>query len=172
MKRNYVVKKDEFLTFYIYQITLNNHKQLGFLALADINDYLSNKIKGHEKTYQKRMQDRADQMVNINAQIGPIYTTFPENINVTLALEFFTKYKPAYDFESFDKSRHKLWCINNKSDISKIIKILSSIKLLYIADGHHRMGAMNIISKSYLNNKTNANEFMVAAFPSNKVQIF
>ena len=172
MKKNEVVKKDEKPSFYIYEITLNNHKQLGFLALANIKDYLSNKIKGHENTYQKRMQDRANQMINIETQIGPIYMSYPEDININIMLQSFTKFEPNYDFESFDKSHHKLWCINDESDITNIEKILNSIKSLYIADGHHRMGAMNIISYNYKKNKNNCDEFMVAAFPTNESQIF
>ena len=54
MKKNKVVKKDENFCFYIYEISLNNHKQLGFLSLANIDDYLSGKIKGHENTYEKK----------------------------------------------------------------------------------------------------------------------
>ena len=91
---------------------MKNHKQLGFLALADIDDYLSNKIKGHENTYQKRMQERADQMINIEAQIGPIYMSYPDNNNINTLLKSFTINEPNYDFESFDQSHHKLWCIN------------------------------------------------------------
>ena len=41
MKKNNIIKKDENLTFYIYEISLKNHTQLGFLALASIEDYLS-----------------------------------------------------------------------------------------------------------------------------------
>ena len=57
MKKKEIIKKDEKLSFYIYEICMNKHKQLGFLALADIDDYFSNKIRGHENTYQKRMQE-------------------------------------------------------------------------------------------------------------------
>ena len=46
-------------------------------------------------------------------------------------------------------SFHKLWCISDPDDIEIISKQLRSIKSLYIADGHHRMGAMNIISQNY-----------------------
>ena len=53
MKKKEVIKKDKKLSFYIYEICMKNHKQLGFLALANIADYFSNKIKGHENTYQK-----------------------------------------------------------------------------------------------------------------------
>ena len=172
MKKNEVIKKDEYLSFYIYEISLNNHKQLGFLSLANIEDYLSNKIKGHENIYEKRMQDRADQMMNIETQIGPIYMSYPENEDINTLLLSFTKVEPNYNFESFDKSHHKLWCVNNEFDILKIAKILRSIKSLYIADGHHRMGAMNILAKHFRKNHYNNSDFMIAAFPTNQSQIF
>ena len=173
MKKNEVIKKDDELSFYIYEISSNNHKQLGFLSLANIDDYLSNRIKGHENTYKKRMKDRADQMLNIQTQIGPIYMAYPENSDVNKLLLSFTFSDPNYDFESFDKSNHKLWCVNNKSDILKISNIIKSIKTLYIADGHHRMGAMNLIyQNSEINKDIKNRDFMIAAFSANQSQIF
>jgi len=172
MKENEIIKKDDSLSFYIYEISLNNHKQLGFLSLAIIDDYISKKIKGHENTYHKRMQDRADQMVNIETQIGPIYMSYPDNNKVNDLLISYTESEPNYDFESFDKSHHKLWCVSKESDIIKITKVLKSINSLYIADGHHRMGAMNIIANNFRINKNNRNDFMIAAFPANQSQIF
>ena len=172
MKKNQVIKQDDSFNFYIYQISLNDHVQLGFLALADINDFLENKIKGHEKTYQNRMQDRADQMINIETQIGPIYVSYPNNENIKKILESFVKNIPNYDFKSFDNSHHKLWCINNKNEIELISKEISIIKTLYIADGHHRMGAMNIISNSLRKKNINSHDFMVAAFPADECKIY
>ena len=172
MKEGDIIKQDEHLSFYIYEISLKNHKQLGFLSLAIIDDYLSNKIKKHENTYQNRMQDRADQMINIETQIGPIYMSYPDDNKINSLLISYTKSKPNYDFESFDKSHHKLWCVDNKLDILKISQTLKTIKKLYIADGHHRMGAMNIIANSFRKNNINRNDFMIAAFPAKQSQIF
>ena len=67
------------MSFYIYQISQGDHTQLGFLALANIEDFLSHKIKGHENTLVKRMNERADQMINIETQIGPIYMSYPDD---------------------------------------------------------------------------------------------
>ena len=71
MKENDVIKKDHDLNFYIYQIELGVHKQLGFLSLASVSDFEKKIIKPHEKIYEKRKSERADQMMNINTQIGP-----------------------------------------------------------------------------------------------------
>ena len=93
-------------------------------------------------------------------------------------LESFTSLEPHYDFESFDHSHHKLWCISDHKDIEIISKQLRSINSLYIADGHHRMGAMNIISQNYkkygAQSKQNRNcdGVMIAAFPAEQSKIY
>ena len=82
MKKNEVIKQDDRLSFYIYQISQEDHTQLGFLALANIDDFLCHKIKGHENTLVKRMNERASQMINIETQIGPIYMSYPDDKNI------------------------------------------------------------------------------------------
>ena len=111
MKDNDVIKKDSQLNFYIYQIELGDHKQLGFLSLASVSDFEKNIIKPHEKIYQSRKVERADQMMNIKTQIGPIYVSYPSDKNLSNFLLSKTKNPASYDFESFDNSIHKLWCI-------------------------------------------------------------
>ena len=168
MKDNDVIKKDIELNFYIYQIELGDHKQLGFLSLASVSDFEKNIIKPHEKIYQSRKVERADQMMNIKTQIGPIYVSYPSDKNLSNFLISKTKNPPSYDFESFDNSIHKLWCINDKYSLTEFQNLTKVISNLYIADGHHRMGAMQHIKDTNpLNDK-----FMIAAFPSNQCKIF
>ena len=168
MKDNDVIKKDSELNFYIYQIELGDHKQLGFLSLASVSDFEKNIIKPHEKIYQSRKVERADQMMNIKTQIGPIYVSYPSDKNLSNFLLSKTKNPPSYDFESFDNSIHKLWCINDEPSLTEFQNLTKVISNLYIADGHHRMGAMQHIKDTNpLNDK-----FMIAAFPSNQCKIF
>ena len=168
MKNNDVVKKDNKLNFYIYQIELGNHSQLGFLSLASINDFEKNIIKPHEKIYESRKIERAEQMMNIKTQIGPIYVSYSSEKNIRNLLLSQTENSPSYDFESFDKSIHKLWCVNDQKFIDELKKLMKNIDYLYIADGHHRMGAMKHIKK----NNPLIEKVMVAAFPSNESKIF
>ena len=172
MKKNEIIKQDDRLSFYIYRISQGDHTQLGFLALANINDFLCHKIKGHENTQAKRMNERADQMINIETQIGPIYVSYPGDNKINELLESFTSLVPDYDFESFDHSHHKLWCISNPKNIKMISKQLKSINSLYIADGHHRMAAMSIISQNSKKHKNNCDGFMIAAFPADQAKIY
>ena len=41
-----------------------------------------NRNKTHEKIYENRMKERADQMNNIKTQIGPIYVFYPANESI------------------------------------------------------------------------------------------
>ncbi len=168
MKENDVIKKDNQLHFYIYQIKLGNHTQLGFLSLASIKDFERNIIKAHEKIYETRKIERADQMMNLNTQIGPIYVSYQSEKIIRDLLLSKIDNQPSYDFESFDNSIHKLWCINDIEFIKKLKKLMQNIESIYIADGHHRMGAMQFINKKNPQNE----KFMIAAFPSNESKIF
>ena len=172
MKKNEVVKKDLSNHIYIYQIDFKDHSQLGFLSLALIDDFVNKKIKAHEKIYEKRKNERAEQMDNINTQIGPIYVSYPFEDEIEELFTSYTSKIPDYDFESFDNSIHKLWCVKDTDFHNLLIDKFKSINNLYIADGHHRMGAMTAIAKKYKLINKNFDYFMIAAFPSNQLKIF
>ena len=168
MKNNHIIKQDNSVCFYIYKIKFNNHMQTGFLAVANIRDFIENKIKGHELTYESRLKERADQMLNIETQIGPIYVSYIDENGLDNLINDLTKSSPDYDFESFDKSHHTLWCIQNPEQINQLSRSINSISSLYIADGHHRIGAMKKISEI----NESFNYFMIAAFPKSQSKIF
>ena len=168
MKNNHIIKQDDSVCFYIYKIKFNNHIQTGFLAVANIRDFIDNKIKGHELTYESRLKERADQMLNIESQIGPIYVSYIDENGLDNLINDLTKSSPDYDFESFDKSHHTLWCIQNSEQINQLSRSINSISSLYIADGHHRIGAMKKISEI----NESFNYFMIAAFPKSQSKIF
>ena len=168
MKNNHIIKQDDSVCFYIYKIKFNNHIQTGFMAVANIRDFIDNKIKGHELTYESRLKERADQMLNIETQIGPIYVSYIDENGLDNLINDLTKSSPDYDFESFDKSHHTLWCIQNPEQINQLSRSINSISSLYIADGHHRIGAMKKISEI----NESFNYFMIAAFPKSQSKIF
>ena len=173
MKENDVIKKDVEDHFYVYQIKFNEHTQTVFLSLANIEDFTNEKIKAHEKIYENRMRERAEQMLNIKTQIGPIYVFFENNKDISQLLYSITSNTPDYDLESFDNSIHKLWCISDKEFIKNLSLLFSeNINNFYIADGHHRMGAMKLIGELKYNKNIYQENFMIAAFPSNEAKIF
>ena len=45
MKKNHIIKKDIKKNYYIYEIKTTSHRQVGFLAIANIKSFISNKVK-------------------------------------------------------------------------------------------------------------------------------
>jgi len=178
MKENHIIKQDNKACFYVYRIKTSNHAQVGFLAVANINMFITNIIKGHEKTYQTRTDERAEQMMNLNSQIGPIYVTYKDYDKLDDLLFQFTLNTPQYDFISFDNSQHTLWNVEDEDDVNNMSIYINNITKYYIADGHHRISAMKKIfdQKSSLNinhsGQEGYNYFMISAFPSSKSKIF
>ena len=66
-------------------------------------------------------------MLNIETQIGPIYVSYIDENNLDNLIKDLTKDSPDYDFESFDKSQHTLWCINNPEQVDQLTKSVNHI---------------------------------------------
>ena len=47
------------------------------------------------------------------------------------------KNPPSYDFESFDNSIHRLWCVNDIKFIEDLKSLMKDVNAIYITDGHH-----------------------------------
>ena len=77
------------------------------------------------------MKERADQMNNLQAQIGPIYVIYKSQKKIESLLESIIKKIPNYDFESFDGSNHKLWCVDDINYHLELIEAFKSIDFFY-----------------------------------------
>ncbi len=177
MKNNSILLKDEIQSFYIYKISLENHSQTGIIGRAKLSAYDNLHIRGHEEIYFERAQERFDQMLNLNAQIGSIYVIYPDNEEMNNLLKKKTNDQPVYSFKALDKCHHELWVINDEKTVSKISEIFNKINRIYIADGHHRIEALSKLSefKKHQNpdhtGKEPYNYFMVSIFPKSQARI-
>ena len=178
MKKNHIIKKDIKQCYYIYEIKTTSHTQVGFLAIANIQSFISNKVRGHELIYEKKSQERANQMLNIETQIGPIYVSYKDNNELDNFILKLTMSNPEYQFLAFDNSQHTLWCVEKNLDIEKLTSLANKLDYLYIADGHHRIEAikkMYEIKSSKNKNHTGHegyNFFMISAFPKSQSKIY
>ena len=177
MKNNSVIIKDSTKSFYIYKISTKNHSQVGIIGVVKLSAYDNLHIRGHEEIYFERSQKRFDQIKNLNAQIGPIYVVYPDNIELTELIEKHTTLKPKYSIVALDGCQHELWIVNEQNTVLKISEMFNKINRIYIADGHHRIKAISKLSefKKHQNpNHTGTepyNYFMVAIFPKSQARI-
>ena len=134
-------------------------------------------IRGHEEIYFERSQKRFDQIKNLNAQIGPIYVIYPDNVELTELIEKHTTLKPKYSIVALDKCQHELWIVNKQDIVLKISELFNTINRIYIADGHHRIEALSKLLEFRKHNNSNHtgtepyNYFMVAIFPKSQARI-
>jgi len=117
MKNNSIIKKDETKSFYIYKISTENHSQVGVIGAAKLSAYDNLHIRGHEEIYIERSQKRFDQINNLNAQVGPIYVVYPDDIKLAKLINEQIALKPIYSFDALDQCHHELWIVNEESTI-------------------------------------------------------
>ena len=177
MKEKSIIKKENDTSFYIYKISDQNHEQIGVIGTAKLSAYDNLHIRGHEEIFLERAQKRLKQMDNLNAQIGPIYTIYPDNKQLDQLLKSETLYDPIYSFKALDKCKHEMWILNEEKKIGQICDLFNSINRIYIADGHHRMEALSKLSEFKKHKNPNHtgeelyNYFMVAIFPQSQVRL-
>lgn len=124
--------------YYLYELTMDGRNQTGIVACCSIDDYVNGVIKKHENTREKKELDRIRHVDTVNAQTGPIFLAYRQNIALKeiVAEE---KTKPAlYDFVSDDGIRHRVWRIDGADRTDAIEAAFAAIPSTYIADGHHR----------------------------------
>jgi uncharacterized protein (DUF1015 family) len=114
----------------------------GFLALTELQDFSTGKIRPHEKTLDAPKQDRLKLMLASHAQLSPIFMLYSDPkqmVNRMLAMA--VEGMPAFmEVEQDNGDQCRLWRITDAALIDKIQQQIRDDWLL-IADGHHRYEA-------------------------------
>ena len=170
--------QDETPCYYVYALTMQQHTQTGIVGCASIDDYVNNVIRKHENTRADKEQDRIRHVDTLSAQTGPIFLTYRPNLNIKSILKEVCTLPALYDIVSDDSIRHQIWRIEEKTLLEKISQIFSSMKQVYIADGHHRaasavkVGLTRRNAHSDYTGTEEFNYFLSVLFPSDELRIF
>lgn len=171
------LKQDDTEHYYIYAQTMNGRTQYGIVIAANVDDYMTGKIKKHELTRRDKEEDRMKHVRVNNANIEPVFLAFPDNKVLQHIIDTVTAGEPEYDFTAPDGFGHHFWVINDQETIDTITKEFEKIPYLYIADGHHRTAAAALVgnekAKANPNHKGNEeyNFFLAVAFPASHLNI-
>jgi uncharacterized protein (DUF1015 family) len=162
--------------FYLHQLTWQGRSQTGLVALYSLDEYENGQIKKHERTRPDKVNDRAEHMMTVGGQVGPVMLAFRTQTDITKIFQELSSRKPDTDFES-DGVRHKVWVVEKNSDIDNIQSAFSHVPHLYIADGHHRSeSAAELRRRKKAANpghtgKESYNYFLGEIFPSGQMRI-
>ncbi len=164
--------------YYVYAQTMNGRTQYGIVLCANVDDYLTGKIKKHELTRKDKEEDRMIHVRIQNANIEPVFFAYPDNTEINAIVKKYTDGKPEYDFVAPDDGfGHHFWIIDNDEDIKRITEIFSTIPAFYVADGHHRTAAAALVGEEKRRQNPNHrgdeeyNYFMAVVFPESHLKI-
>ena len=169
--------QDEQEIYYVYAQTMNGKTQYGLVVCAHVEDYMTEKIKKHELTRRDKEEDRMKHVRVNNANIEPVFYSYPENTEINNIVDNVIKQKAEYDFVSDDGVGHHFWLVSNENDIKRITEIFATFPAMYIADGHHRSAAAALVGAEKAAQNPNHtgdeeyNYFMAVCFPDNQLTI-
>jgi len=176
MERGWLVQ-DTKENYYVYAQTMDGRTQYGLVVCANVEDYLTGKIKKHELTRKDKEEDRMIHVRIQNANVEPVFFTYPDNEEINAIVSRYAAGEPEYDFVADDGFGHHLWIISDEKDIARITDIFAGIPAFYVADGHHRTAAAALVGEEQRRKNPNHtgdeeyNYFMAVVFPESHLKI-
>lgn len=137
--------------FYIYEITRNGTRHLGFFAAVDITDYDEGHILKHEKTLASNEQKMMQLLLHRKAMVKPVLLSYSRVDEVHDFMEKrIAESKPFLSlFFKEEKTNHKVWQVTDGESIAFLHnQFEANVPLTYIADGHHRSSSLSILNKN------------------------
>lgn len=171
------LRQDDRPCYYIYAQTMDGRTQYGLVVCAHTDDYAEGKIKKHELTRKEKEDDRMVHVRIQNANIEPVFFSYPDNEEVDAIVGKYTAREPEYDFVAEDGFGHHFWVIDDRQDIDRLTDIFKDIPAFYVADGHHRtaaaarVGAEKREQNPVHTGDEEYNYFMAVAFPESQLKI-
>jgi len=163
--------------YYVYAQTMEGRTQYGLVVGANVEDYLTGKIKKHELTRKDKEEDRMIHVRIQNANVEPVFFAYPDNDEINGIVSDIVKNLPEYDYIAEDGFGHKFWIIDNDSTIKRITEIFASVPAFYVADGHHRTAAAALVGEEKRKSNPNHtgeeeyNYFLAVVFPESHLKI-
>ena len=164
--------------YYIYAQIMNGHTQYGLVAAANVDDYMSGKIKKHELTRRDKEDDRMIHVRIQNANIEPVFFAYNDVAEMNQIIsDYVATHAPEYDFVAPDGFGHTFWKIDDDAIINRITEIFRDVPAMYVADGHHRTAAAARVGAEQREHNPNHtgdeeyNYFLAVIFPASQLNV-
>lgn len=172
------LKQDDHEMYYIYAQTMDGRTQYGLVAAANVDDYMSGKIKKHELTRKEKEDDRMIHVRIQDANLEPVFFAYPDVDEMNkLVADWVKNHEPEYDFVAPDGFGHTFWKIDDDATNARITEIFQNIPAMYVADGHHRTAAAARVGAEKREQNPNHtgteeyNYFLAVIFPASQLHV-
>lgn len=178
-KEDEIFIQDDTPCYYVYKIVNREQESFsGIIAAASAEDYENNVIKIHEDTLQDREVTFKEYLKTVGFNAEPVLLTYPDNEVIAQIIAKVIKVRAEYEFTTTYRDTHYLWKISDPKSISEIKDAFSSMKTIYIADGHHRSASSYLLAKDLKEDNPNHqgnetyNFFMSYLIPESDLRIY
>lgn len=170
--------QDDKEMYYIYAQTMDGRTQYGLVAAANVDDYMTGKIKKHELTRKDKEDDRMIHVRIQNANLEPVFFAYPdvEEMN-QIVKNIVENQEPEYNFVAEDGFGHTFWKIEDDATNKRITEIFANVPAFYVADGHHRTAAAARVGAEKRDQNPNHtgneeyNYFLAVIFPESQLKV-
>lgn len=107
----------------------------GFFAVARIPEAGEKTVLGHERTFDKPVEDRLALTRATQTNLGPVFALYsdPEGVLAPFLAKMELRV-PDLEATTYEGTTHRLWRVSPDYSVTAFLED----KTLYIADGHHR----------------------------------
>ena len=176
-KQNGWLVSDTREMYYVYAQTMEGRTQYGLVVCANVEDYLSGKIKKHELTRKDKEEDRMIHVRIQSANIEPVFFAYPDVKEINDIVSRIASGPAEYDFTAADGFGHHFWPVTDPDVCRHITDIFASVPAFYVADGHHRTAAAALVgaerkaANPHHTGEEEYNWFMAVVFPESHLKI-
>jgi uncharacterized protein (DUF1015 family) len=166
-----VLVRDPEPHLYVYAQRMGDHRQMGIVGCARVADYVSGRIKKHEKTRPDKEDDRTRHIETLEAHDEPVFLTYRARPAIDELMAELTRSTPVYDFTSDDGVDHKLWVVpaGESRELARVFAAETGD--LYVADGHHRSAAAARVHDTRRGDGGEHDVFLAVVFPHDQMNI-
>jgi uncharacterized protein (DUF1015 family) len=160
-------------SLYVYRLRMGEHVQTGVAGCFSIDEYDAGVIRKHERTRRDKEDDRTRHILELRAQTGPVFLTYPASPRVDASIARVASGRPLFDFTAADGVRHTIW----RAPVAErdgLVSAFSAVPALYIADGHHRAASAARVRQQLRAASGGRGEwdtFLAVAFADNQMQV-
>jgi len=168
--RDGMLRQDSAPGFYVYRLTMGDHRQSGLVGVASCAEYRQGIVRRHELTRPDKENDRVRHMEALDAQTGPAFLTYRASPGVDQLVVEVTQAEAATDFVAADGVRHEGWTVSGGERIEALRSAFAQMERLYIADGHHRTAAASRVDEAR-SGQGDCDRFLAVVFPHDQMQV-
>ncbi len=169
-ERRGVLRQDPEPRLYVYAQRMRQHRQVGLVGCASVDEYDRDVIKKHEKTRPDKEDDRTRHIDVLGAHDEPVFLTYEAVPAIDAAVAAVTEGAPEYDFRTADGVQHTLWVVQPEATRG-IEGLFREVPVLYVADGHHRSAAASRVHRLRKGKPGEHDVFLAVVFPHDQMQI-